>query len=421
MQENSSSTASTPRRERIWTKDFLTLGATSLFLFITMQALNSGYSVYLVQRGHPAALAGTVMLIFSIAAVVMRFVTGYIIDRHGRWPMMILGTGMFAFSCFLGVIFPQVETLFPIRVLQGIGFAAATTAGSTAAADVLPNRRLGEGLGYFYLAPSLGMAVGPLLGTTLALSDNDTMFYIGTAALCTISLVIAFAARYEKHPERLDETAAFRVRFEKTGSIIAKQPSADEKKEPLAAQLFARSALPAAVPMFIANFALTIFMTYVALFGTQRGIANTGIFFTTVAISMIITRFLGGRLFDIAPYRVLFAAITITIVAGFVLLLLAHDTVMLAIAGLFAGAGIGMTLPLLNTIAMRCTSPSKWGAATATVNIALDMGSGLGALIWGVVMDIWSMEVVMLGGIVFMLLAFVAAMIMFPRKGMCAD
>ena len=54
-----------------------------------------------------------------------------------------------------------------MRVLFGIGFGMTSTSFPTMASDVIPIKRLGEGMGYFGLSTTLAMSIGPMIGLTL--------------------------------------------------------------------------------------------------------------------------------------------------------------------------------------------------------------------------------------------------------------
>lgn len=79
-----------------------------------------------------------------------------------------------------------------------MGFGAATTAASTAAASVLPQERLGEGIGYHGLGQAIAMSIGPAFALYLVGTDPSTNLYVGLALVGFAGLVIALNARYEK-------------------------------------------------------------------------------------------------------------------------------------------------------------------------------------------------------------------------------
>lgn len=151
-------------KERLWSPMFVAIVACTLCCFLVGQGSNAGTTVYLERIGGSTGLAGIGALIFSLAAAVSRIITGPMSDSRGRRLVMVVGS-CFMLAGTIGPLFGNSDALFVLwRVLQGFGFAAATTASATAAADVLPFSRLGEGIGYYGLGQAIAMSCGPCAG-----------------------------------------------------------------------------------------------------------------------------------------------------------------------------------------------------------------------------------------------------------------
>lgn len=76
-------------------------------------------------------------------------------------------------------------------------------------------QRLGEGLGYAGLGQALAMTVGPALALFLVSTDPPENLYWCFSAVAAIGLCIAFFCRYESNPQKLPETSAYRLRWER--------------------------------------------------------------------------------------------------------------------------------------------------------------------------------------------------------------
>lgn len=211
-------TSLTAKKEKLWSPIFVIILAMLLFSFMVGQGVNCGSTVYLERTGGTVALAGIGAMIFSAAAGVMRICCGPLVDDRGR-----------RFTLFIGAIFLLIGTIGPLvqndgalfilwRALQGIGFSAATTAANTAAADVLPFTRLGEGIGYAGLGQAVAMAIGPALALFLVSSNPPENLYYGLAACSVLFLLLTLICRYEKDPQLLPKTSEYRVRWEQEQS-----------------------------------------------------------------------------------------------------------------------------------------------------------------------------------------------------------
>lgn len=219
-------------RPKLWTAMFILVVLLTFCCFVMGQGLNSGTSVFLARMGYGASLAGTLALVFSASAAVARLVVGPIIDGGHCSRVILVGMVVLLAGTLAPLAGQGVALYAASRVLQGVGFAMATTAASTAAADVLPRARLGEGIGYYGLGQALAMSVGPALALFLAGTDPATNLYAGLALVAVAGLVVAWFTRYERKPLSLPETSAFRERWEREQAAkgqVAKRQTAKEQ------------------------------------------------------------------------------------------------------------------------------------------------------------------------------------------------
>ena len=86
--------------------------------------------------------------------------------------------------------------------------------------------------------------------------------------------------------------------------------------------------------------------------------------------------------------------------------------------------GGGINMPILNVLAVQTASRENRGKATSTYYAAFDVGSGIGAAVWGVVADMFGRpgamvpgyRVVYAGAAVFYLITMGAAYLLIGRK-----
>ncbi len=411
------------KRPRLWTADFLLTLAIALFAFMACQALNNGTPLYIANVGGNTGYAGSLILVFSACAAIARLASGRIIDNMGRRRIMIFGAVLMVAGTVLAIPFPGLYPQIPFRAMQGFGFACVTTASSTAAADVLPHERLGEGIGYYTLGQSLGMAVGPAFGILLCSLVFPESLFVGAAGVCAVLTILVSCCNYEKHLERLPETSEYRLLVARRQRISTEDNPAGQAQEHMDAKgrslLFSfieKRAFVGAVPMLIICLGFAIPTSYTALYAEQCGFPNAGLFFLIGAIAMTLTRFLGGRLLDIVAPRVLFFTTVACGVVMFLMMAFAQNEYWLYASGVFFGISMGFSFPLLNSMAVKNTPPERWGAANAMFYLANDLGVGIGAFAWGFVADLVGFVPVLLGGAAMHLLSFVVAFFLFPHK-----
>lgn len=420
-------------KPRLWTRDFTLAMSIALFAFVACQSLNNGTPLYIARIGGSTGFAGTLILVFSGGAAIARLFAGRIIDRFGRRRIMVAGSLMMFAGTILALPFPGMYPQIALRALQGLGFACVTTASATVAADVLPAERLGEGIGYYALGQSLGMAIGPALGIFLCSLIFTESLFAGAAAVCAVLFVLVMSCTYERHIERLPETSEYRMMEEHRRQLASEESEAGAKvtEEEVAAEeesayhglarFFEKRAFVGAIPMLVICFAFAIPTSYTALYAQSLGFENAGLFFFVGAIAMTATRFLGGRLLDVVAPRLIFALTNLCGIVMFVMMAFAPSPFVLYASGVFFGVSMGFAFPLLNSMAIKNTPAERWGAANAMFFLANDLGVGIGACAWGFVVDAFGFLPIMMGGIAMFVIGYVIALVVFPRRGAKAD
>ena len=412
---------------RLWTPVFIAIIALTFCCFVMGQGLNSGTSVFLTGKGYGATLPGVLALVFSATAAVTRLVIGPIIDA-GKCSLVIrAGIVVLVCGTALCSVVDGVALFTVGRILQGAGFAAATTAAATAAADVLPAERLGEGIGYHGLGQALAMSVGPAFALFLVGTDPSTNLFVGLSLVGIVGFIIALGAGYEKHPERLPETCAARMRAEAdgvrddAGAADATPDSADAPRKSGIAKLidgvFEPRALPGAIPMAIIcpTFGFGIF--FAGLYGTTLGYANAGLFYTVSAITMIGVRLASKRFMDTVPaIRTYTVAVAFGIIAFIMLFNAAASEAIFLASGLFYGVALGISLPLNQSVAVKNSPSNRWGVTNALFLLMNDLGIGLASAIWGAINDSFGFQVSIVCVIVCQIASYAAAWICYPPE-----
>ncbi len=443
-------TSLTPKKEKLWSPIFVTILAALLFSFMVGQGVNCGSTVYLERTGGTVALAGVGAMIFSAAAGVMRICCGPLIDRRGRRFTMFIGAA-FLLVGTLGPLVQNNGALFIIwRALQGIGFSAATTAANTAAADVLPFTRLGEGIGYAGLGQAVAMAIGPALALFLVSSNPPENLYYGLIACSVLFLILTLLCRYEKDPQLLPSTSEYRVRWEQEHGNHAQPPKTEgaaeteaEAKaeaqdvpsgaEPPAAKegflhtlldsIFEPTALPGTAVIIFMSSGFTFNVFYMGSFGNSLGVANSGLYYTTMAVVMIGVRLVSGHFMDsTSPLRLMGIAAASGVIAfalgigcGMHLFGPLTEPLFYAI-GIPFGLFMGLGMPVNQTMAVKLTPPERWGAANALFMLGIDISGAVFSVIWGFMIESQGYPLAFTGCLLLQVIAFVVALIVYPKK-----
>lgn len=414
-------------RERLATPVFVLIVCATLATFLVGQGTNAGTSVYLERTGGAVWLAGIGALCFSLAAAIARLISGPLADARTRRGVILGGTAIMLAGCLLPLLDNDGVAFIAWRLLQGAGFSAATTALATAAADVLPATRLGEGIGYYGLGQAISMAIGPALAIFLVSTDPPSNFYLGCAACALVALVAGILIRYERDPSTLPASCGYRCRTEHPAHC-AGNPSKghdhgiDAPAPRGIARIFEARALHGAIPVAFMCAAFSFNIFYMGVLGSSLEVPNPGLYYTICAIAMIAVRLGAGRFMDrTAPLAIMAVAALAGIVA-FALLLVAcllpateASSILFLSAGVPFGLCMGLGIPVNQTIAVRMSPASRWGAANGLFQLAIDIANGVLSLLWGLLANAWGFGIVCACIMTMLGMSIVAAALAYPK------
>jgi MFS family permease len=395
---------------KLLNKYFFLISAVSIFSGLTLQFFNTTTSLYVKSLGGLASYTGMLLMLFTITATIVRILTGRMVDTIGRRKIIILGLLIFAAVSLAFTFFPYLGALPFLRFLQGIGYSMSATGISVAITDVIPKKRMGEGIGYFGLGNSLCQAIGPGLAMGLIIGgDFKPVFYVAAGSLVIAAILMLFC-NYEKIGKN--------HRTQEPKAITAKGEESPAKPKVSSLWVFfERTAIPFTIISLFSSIAMSAMITFLMLYASNQKIANAGLYFTFSAICIVIARLVTGKITD--RYGALY-----TLVPGFVLTMLgficlifsAAVPLLFYAAGMFAGFGGGMTGPALNAAVIKAAPDNRRGAASGTFMISYDVGFGIGGLLWGLVIDLAGFTALFAGCAIFTVIAMLISIIFLKKK-----
>ena len=416
---------------------FFAIIAVRFCVTVISHCITSGNPLYISKIGEPSYYGGILVASFMIASIGTRILSGALVDIFSRKRIIFLGSLFVLSGSLISIPFSSLFVHILGCVLQGIGFSMLHTAVTSATADVLPTKRLGEGISYAALGQSLGMAIGPSVALWLIGFEFNNALSIGTAVTATLAFILGFTVRYEKHPERLPKTAGYRIAWE------ARQASRTERKnkippinntrddfikhgecpdlekalliqEPKKNRFFEKKALHGALPMLFVGIGVSVFFSYTALFAKNVGYENPSVFFISAATATVVIRLFFSRFFNTSNLRILFF---IPIICGITALLgvyFIRNEIVFGILGIGHGIGIGMSVPILNSVAVSMSPPDRIGPANALFYLMYDAGTAIGALLWGFLFSSSGFMLIFIFAAVSYLIAYLISLKLFP-------
>ncbi len=347
--------------DTIWTRNFILLCLANFSFFIALQQLLPTLPVYLLDIGGSQSDVGYAMGSYTIGAMIMRPLAGWLVDSYGRKKALVAGMALVIIVTLFYPLASNVSSVILIRGLHGLFYGLAGTAIGTMVADSLPSARLGEGMGYFGLTSALSMAMAPMIGFWLVGSLGYNAMFMAVSILTVLAFFWCLPVRETSEPSGSPPPSI-------TGIVR---------------NLFESTALPSSgVTFFLAGIYGAV-LSFVALHGVEQGVANIGFFFMSMAITMIISRPISGRWSDAGGTAMVLLIGHLTMAFGMIVLAFSHSSNGFLFSGGLIGAAFGFCLPTLQALAVRSALPHRRGAATGTFFVALDLGIGLGTILWG--------------------------------------
>lgn len=350
---------------KLWTKDFIIVSSMNFFLTLIFYLLMVTISVYAVEQFHAStSSAGLVTGIFIIGALIGRLFTGKIIDTVGRKKILFIGLILFIITTSFYFGANNLGLLLINRLIHGVALGISSTATGTIVAQVIPETRRGEGIGYYSMSATLATAIGPFVGLYLSQHANFQVIFFFCLGLGLFSFLTAFLL--------------------KVPAIILSNEQTDEMKGFKLSNFIEMKALPIAIVTLLAGFCYSSVMSFITFYAMEIHLVDTASFFFLVyAIAILVSRPFTGRLFDLKGANMIMYPALFLFAIGMMLLSTASQGLILLLSGIIIGFGFGNFQSSAQAVAIKVTPPHRMGLATSTFFIFIDFGYGIGPYILG--------------------------------------
>jgi predicted MFS family arabinose efflux permease len=350
----------------LWTKSFILLVLGNFFLFMSFMMLMPTMPPQAKELGASDVQIGLVTTLFAISAIIARPFIGFILESSSRKWLVVTGT-VALFILTISYAFSAVILFFlAIRFIHGIVWGLSTTVNGTVAVELVPSKRIGEGMGYFGLSVTIGMIFAPSLGILLYQNFGFYTLIIGAGILGLIGIITLACGKYHT-PKNVQEKIFNPKEFSFFSSLFTKE-----------------SWYPAVVTI-LTTFGYGAIVTFIVIFGEERGIDQIFLYYFCNAIMATIVRPVTGKWFDAKGPWALIVACALLTIAGLWVLSYTYSVGMLIIAGALFGAGYGSLMPALQAWVLSKTPSEKRGTANGMFYSAIDLGLGLSAILLGAV------------------------------------
>ncbi|MET0728385.1 MAG: MFS transporter [Acidimicrobiales bacterium] len=348
--------------QRMVTGRFLIVTLATFAYFVGLGMLLPTLPRYVEDElGGDGFAVGLVVGSFAVSAALVRPWAGRIGDRHGRRILLSGGALLVGLTTLAYTQVDAVPALVALRLLTGIGEAAVFVGAATATQDMAPAHRRGEAASYFSVALYSGLALGPALGEHLADSSGYHRVWVVAGLSSLAAAVLGLGT--PRSPAQ---------------SVVA--PTS----------LLHPSALGPGLVLMLGLIPFTGFAAFLAVYGPDIGLDDTGPVFFAYAGMILTIRIFGAKLPDRLGWR---RASTMALVAVcFGALIIAVWASVAAVWVAAAALGIGMSLlyPALFSAALEGVPDHERSQAVSTFSLFFDLSQGIGAPLLGIVVALSS-------------------------------
>jgi MFS family permease len=340
--------------DRLFTPRFFVMCGFTFTVFLSAFQLLPTAPFHILDLGGSTFASGMFLGFLTYSSAFSAPLTGAYVDRTGQRRVLIISSLALALFAVGYAVITDYRIVLVLAIVQGVFWSGLLSASSAYMTNMLPERRRAEGIGYWGLSTMAAIAVSPTIGFWI--------YRFGWIWLCVVAGVLnlimaAIAWSLEEHPA----------------------PPATESRR----SLLEWRVLAISVTLFLYSFGYGGITSFAAMYADASGTSPKGLYLTTLAIVILCTRPITGRLGDLWGYKRVFAPCLVMISCGLAFLALGGTRPLMLISAIVFGLGFGTAYPAFVGYVMQDVSADRRGAAFGAILAAFDTGIGTGSTSMG--------------------------------------
>lgn len=129
-------------KDRLVTPSYCFILAANFLLYFGFYILMPVLPFYLTEVfGLGKGSIGTILACYTVAALLVRPFSGYLLDAFARKPLYLLAFTVFTSVFGLYLLAGSVLLFVALRIVHGLSFGMVTVAGNTIVIDIMPSSR----------------------------------------------------------------------------------------------------------------------------------------------------------------------------------------------------------------------------------------------------------------------------------------
>lgn len=367
---------------------FLLIFCVAFFVTTGNFMLTLSLPLYAVELGAGAKAIGLLSGIFATCALLMRPISGQLIDNEDKRKLLLACLIAMLASIVGLALADRYWLLLVFRGLCGASWGVGSTLCMTIASESVPERRMAAGIGVYALGQTMALTIAPALALPIARALGYSALYALITGLVAASIGMAAFIR----PRPAGARRGYSFRLDSMVCLPALRPAA---------------------MTLVNNIAKSSISAFLAICAGTRGVADVGLFFSVQAATVFLFRPAVSALSDRYGILKVLIPCQALLLIGFVLVAFADTLPAFLIAGAILGVAIAGEQPILMAECIRRAEPSQRGIASNTSYVGLDVGIMIGSNAAGILVE--------LAGFRAMFLAITAPMILYTAYFAASD
>lgn len=360
---------------------------------------------------------------FLLTQTAMTVVFGKLSDLYGRKPVMLVGIAIFIVGSLFAGIAWSMPSMIVFRLIQGVGAGAVQPMALTIVADLYPANERGKVQGWLASVWAFSAVVGPLAGSLIIRDLSWAWVFwinapIGLAAAIGFTFFLREDVKHQKRSIDYAGAALFSVAIAALMFALTEAGSLNERNTLVAGGLFVVAtilfvlqeqrtpdpmisfALWRRRPIAAANGAtllagmalmgLTTFLPMYVQVVLQRSAIVAGLALTMMVLGWPVGATIAARSFQrVGLRRIMQSGGALMPVGAIFFITLGPDSspVAAALGSLVMGLGMGLLSVSSLVLIQEIVDWSQRGSVTASNLFARNLGSTVGATVFGAVVN----------------------------------
>ena len=346
--------------DRLFTPHFFVMCGFTFTVFLSAFQLLPTAPFHILDIGGSTFASGLFLGFLTYSSAFSAPLTGSLADRFGQRHILITSSlALAAFSLGYAVI-SDYRVMLVLVIIHGIFWSGLLSASASYMTSLLPEARRAEGIGYWGLSTVAAMAVAPSVGLWI--------YRRGWVWLCIVGAILNLVMA----------AIAWNLRGNGTMTRPVESRSASKRNG-----LLEWRVLIVSFSLFLYSFGYGGITSFTALYADANGVTPKSIYLTALAIVILLTRPLAGRLGDRFGYKRVFVPCLVLICLGLGLLAFGGTKGWLIASAVVFGLGFGTAYPVYVGYVMQGVDADRRGAAFGAILAAFDTGIGTGSTSMG--------------------------------------